>query len=61
MPIDYNFEITPNFRDVTRTSLLLLKQPVVRSLSKLNRLRSGQAIVPEGTPVRSAKTFAGVR
>ncbi|MDB6114625.1 MAG: hypothetical protein JWQ62_1570 [Lacunisphaera sp.] len=61
MPIDYNFEITPNFRDVTRTSLLLLGRPVVRSLSKLRRLRSGQAIVPEGPPVRSAKTFAGVR
>jgi len=60
MPIDYNFEHTPHFRDLTRTSLLLLKQPVVRSLSKLRRLRSGQS-VPEGPVVRSAKTFAGVR
>jgi hypothetical protein len=60
MPIDYNFEHTPNFRDLTRTSLVLLKQPVVRSLSKLRRLRQGQA-VPEGPPVRTAKTFAGVR
>lgn len=60
MPIDYNFEHTPNFRDLTRTSLVLLKQPVVRSLSKLRRLRQGQA-VPEGPLVRSAKTFAGVR
>ncbi len=60
MPIDYNFEHTPNFRDLTRTSLLLLKQPVVRSLSKLRRLRQGQS-VPEGPLVRSAKTFAGVR
>ena len=56
MPIDYNFE----HRDLTRTSLLLLKQPVVRSLSKLRRLRKGQAL-PEGPLVRSAKTFAGVR
>lgn len=60
MPIDYNFEHTPSFRDVTRTSLLLLKQPLVRSLSKLRRLRSGRA-VPEGPVVRSAKSFAGVR
>jgi hypothetical protein len=60
MPIDYNFEHTPNFRDLTRTSLVLLKQPVVRSLSKLRRLRRGQP-VPEGPVVRTAKTFAGVR
>ncbi|MEI6105798.1 MAG: hypothetical protein WCR49_02190 [Opitutae bacterium] len=61
MPIDYNFEITPNFRDVTRTSLILLRQPIVRSLTKLRRLRSGQAIVPEGPVLRSAKTFVGAR
>lgn len=60
MPIDYNFEHTPSFRDVTRTSLLLLKQPLVRSLAKLRRLRSGRT-VPEGPVVRSAKSFAGVR
>jgi hypothetical protein len=60
MPIDYNGELTPSFRDVTRTSLLLLKQPVVRSLSKLRRLRRGQP-VPEGPLIRSAKAFAGVR
>ncbi len=61
MPIDYNFEITPSFRDVTRTSLLLLRQPIVRSLAKLRRLRSGRAIVPEGSPGRRAKTFVGAR
>lgn len=60
MPIDYNYEHTPNFRDVTRTSLVLLKQPLVRSLAKLRRLSKGTA-VPEGPVVRSAKTFAGVR
>lgn len=60
MPIDYNFEHTPNFRDLTRTSLVLLKQPVVRSLSKLRRLRRGQP-VPEGPGTRNPKTFAGVR
>lgn len=60
MPIDYSFEATPSFRDVTRTSLLLLSRPVVRSLSKLRRLRKGQAVI-EGPLVRSAKTFAGVR
>jgi hypothetical protein len=60
MPIDYNFESTPSFRDVTRTSLILLRQPIVRSLAKLRRLRKGQT-VPEGPLVRTAKTFAGVR
>jgi hypothetical protein len=60
MPIDYNFEVTPSFRDATRSSLLLLRQPVVRSLAKLRRLRKGQAI-PEGPLVRTAKLFAGVR
>ena len=60
MPIDYNHEITPSFRDITRTSLVLLKQPLVRSIAKLHRLRAGQA-VPEGPVVRSAKTFAGAR
>jgi hypothetical protein len=60
MPIDYNFEHTPNFRDVTLTSLVLLKQPLVRSLAKLRRLHKGQS-VPEGPVVRTAKTFAGVR
>lgn len=59
MPIDYNFENTPNFRDLTLSSLLLLKRPLVRSLSKLRRLRRGQ-MVPEGPVVRTAKTFAGV-
>lgn len=60
MPIDYNLEHTPSFRDVTRSSLLLLRQPIVRSLAKLRRLRKGQAL-PEGPLVRTAKTFAGVR
>ncbi|MBI2814221.1 MAG: hypothetical protein HYX71_08045 [Opitutae bacterium] len=60
MPIDYNFEHTPSFRDFTRTSLVLLRQPVVRSLAKLRRLRKGQP-VPEGPLARTAKTFAGVR
>lgn len=61
MPIDYNFEHTPHFRDMTRSSLLLLRQPVVRSIAKLRRLRAGTSVPPEGVPLRSAKTFAGVR
>lgn len=61
MPIDYNFEHTPSFRDITRSSLILLRQPIVRSLAKLRRLRSGGVVPPEGPPLRSAKTFAGVR
>lgn len=60
MPIDYNLETTPSFRDLTRSSLILLRQPIVRSLSTLRRLRKGQP-VPEGPLVRIAKPFAGVR
>ncbi|HKB57999.1 MAG TPA: hypothetical protein VKC51_10450 [Lacunisphaera sp.] len=60
MPIDYNYEHTPGFRDVTRSSLLLLRQPIVRSLAKLRRLRKGGTLL-EGPVVRPAKTFVGVR
>ena len=61
MPIDYNLEITPNFRDLTQTGLLLLHRPVVRSLARLRRLRSGRDILPEGPVLRTAKTFVGAR
>jgi hypothetical protein len=60
MPIDFSFETTPNFRDLTHTGLLLLRQPIVRSLAKLRRLRKGQAIVETPLP-RTAKTFVGAR
>ncbi|HEX2862911.1 MAG TPA: hypothetical protein VHN79_14785 [Lacunisphaera sp.] len=60
MSIDYNYELTPGFRDLTRTSLVLLKQPLVRSLAKLRRLRSGRPVL-ERPIARSATTFAGVR
>ena len=40
MPIDYNFEHTPNFRDLTQTGIFLLRQPFVRSLDKLRQLRA---------------------
>ena len=61
MPIEYNFENTPNFRVLTRSSLVLLRQPIVRSLAKLRRLRLGQAIIPEGPLLRTAKYFRGAR
>ncbi len=61
MPIDYNFENTPSFRDLSQTGLVLLRQPIVRSLAKLRRLRKGQAAVPEGPLLRTAKTFVGAR
>ncbi|MSU18786.1 MAG: hypothetical protein EXS34_02265 [Lacunisphaera sp.] len=61
MPIEYNFENTPNFRVLTRSSLVLLRQPIVRSLAKLRRLRLGQAIIPEGPLLRTAKCFRGAR
>jgi len=60
MPIDFSFESTPNFRDLTQTGLVLLRQPVVRSLAKLRRLRRGQG---DAAPraLRPAKSFAGAR
>ncbi len=61
MPIDFSFESTPNFRDLTQTGLVLLRQPVVRSLAKLRRLRKGLAALPEARVVRRPKTFVGAR
>jgi len=60
MPVDYNLEIIPNFRDLTQTGLLLLRRPVVRSLARLRRLRAG-ASINEAALARPAKTFVGVR
>lgn len=60
MPIDFSFETTPNFRDLTHTGLLLLRQPIVRSLAKVRALRMGRT-VPEGPLLRTAKTFVGAR
>ena len=58
MPIDFSFDSTPNFRDLTHTGLLLLRQPVVRSLAKLRRLRQGQSASEELplAPVKSRRT-----
>jgi hypothetical protein len=60
MPIDFSFETIPNFRELTHTGLVLLRQPVVRSLAKMRRLRKGQS-VPEGPLLLTAKTFVGAR
>jgi hypothetical protein len=60
MPIDFSFDATPNFRDLTHTGLVLLRRPVVRSLSKLRRLRKGQS-TPEGPLLLTAKTFVSAR
>jgi hypothetical protein len=60
MPIDFSFESTPNFRDLTQTGLVLLRQPVVRSLAKLRRLRRGQP-APVEPGLRHAKIFVGAR
>ena len=40
MPIDYSFEHTSNFRDLTATGMFLIRQPFVRSLDKLRKLRA---------------------
>lgn len=59
MPIDFSSELTPSFRDLSQTGLVLLKQPLVRSAAKLRRLRQGMSL-PE-LPLKTARTFAGVR
>ncbi|MBL9215118.1 MAG: hypothetical protein JNG83_06545 [Opitutaceae bacterium] len=56
MPIDYNFEHAPSFRDLTQTGLLLLRRPIVRSLAQLRRLRRGQP-APAQPAGRGAKPF----
>ena len=61
MPIDFSFETVPNFRELTHTGLVLLRQPVVRSLAKVRRLRKGQSVLPEGPLLLTAKTFVGAR
>ncbi len=59
MPLDYSFDSTPGFRDLTHTGLLLLQQPLVRSLRRLSRLRRGLQTLPEtAAPVRTARLFA---
>lgn len=59
MPIDFSSDLSPGFRDLSHTGLLLLKRPLVRSAAKLRRLRRGVTL-PE-LPLKSARTFAGVR
>jgi len=60
MPVDFSFEHTPHFRELTHTGLLLLRRPVVRSLAKVRRLRQGQP-VREVAALRPNKLFVGAR
>ena len=60
MPIDFSFDSTPNFRDLTQTGLVLLRRPVVRSLAELRRLRQGRTAADLRLP-RAAKFLAGTR
>jgi hypothetical protein len=60
MPIDFSFDSTPNFRDLTQTGLVLLRQPVVRSLAKLRLLRQGAAVV-KPRALRPVKSPSGTR
>ena len=58
MPIDYNYENTPSFRELSQTGLFLLRQPFVRSMDKLRQLRASvlnEKLVP--VPVKSTKRF----
>lgn len=57
MPIDYSFEITPSFRDLTPTGLLLLKQPLARPVDDIRRLRRAPAIVPAPAVVKATPVF----
>lgn len=57
MPIDYSFEATPSFRDLTQTGLVLMSRPLVRSLRKLRRLQRGQAVVETPVLMKTAKYF----
>lgn len=41
MPLDYSFEHTPSFRDLSPTGLVMLSRPLVRSLRRLRSLRRG--------------------
>ncbi len=59
MPLDFSSDLAPSFRDLSHTGLLLLSRPLVRSAAKLRRLRRGVTL-PE-VPLKSARTFAGVR
>lgn len=58
MPLDYSFETTPSFRDLSHAGLLLLQQPLVRSMRRLQRLQRGLAALPEtAAPVKTARLF----
>lgn len=61
MPLDYSFETTPNFRDLTQTGLVLLRRPLVRSLAKLRRLRRGLPQPEIVVTLRTARHFSGNR
>jgi hypothetical protein len=59
MPIDFSSDLSPNFRDLPQTGLVLLKHPLVRSAATLRRLRRG--VMLPVLPLKTARTFAGVR
>ena len=60
MPIDFSFETTPHFRELTHTGLLLLRRPIVRSLAQVRRLRKGEE-VNQAAAFRSKNLFVGAR
>lgn len=63
MPLDFSSDLAPSFRDLSPTGLVLLSRPLVRSASKLRRLRRGEASALPDVPVavKTARLFAGVR
>lgn len=57
MPLDYSFEITPSFRDLTHTGLLLLRKPLVRSVNRIRRLERTPLVVQAPAVVRATSVF----
>ena len=60
MPLDYGFDSSTSFRDLSHSSLLLLQQPLVRSMRRIKRLRRGLQMLPETVgPIKTARLFQG--
>jgi len=58
MPIDYNYENTPSFRELTQTGIFLIRQPFLRSLDKLRQLRASVVdSKPAAITVKTTKRF----
>ena len=57
MPIDYSFDATPGFRDLTQSGLVLLSRPLVRPLRRLERLRRGDPVLETPATLKTTRLF----